>query len=204
MEWYLAVILFAFSSTITPGPNNIMIMSSGVNFGIKKSIPHLLGIAIGFPFMVAAVGIGFSALFTLFPQLHEIIKTVGVAYLLYLAWMIANSAASDLSVKKKHAISFTQAALFQWVNPKAWVMATGAIAAYTSINENLSWQVMMISFSFFVVAIPCVGTWLLFGSYLAKYLENIKYRTYFNRSMALLLVISILPTTIDMLKQYFS
>lgn len=199
MEWYLAVLMFAASTTITPGPNNVMIMSSGVNFGVRRSVPHWLGIAIGFPLMVAAVGMGFSALFTLVPQLHLLIQIVGIIYLLYLAWLIANSAEGISNSHSAKPFSFIQAALFQWVNPKAWVMATGAIGAYTSIEANFSAQVAVIALAFFAVAIPCVGAWLWFGAMLSRLLNQPIYRRRFNLSMALLLVLSIIPSVIELL-----
>ncbi|WP_415898682.1 LysE family translocator [Neptuniibacter sp. QD48_11] len=194
MEIYLAILVFAISSTITPGPNNIMIMTSGLNFGVKRSMPHLLGICLGFPLMVVAVGLGFSAVFEKFPIIHEIIKVLGVTYLLYLAWLVASSAPTSMEGdQKSNPLTFMQAALFQWVNPKAWVMATGAIAAYTSQDTTMLLQVMVISLSFFVVSFPCVGVWLIFGSGLKRFLKEAKYQRVFNISMALLLMVSVLP-----------
>jgi len=165
MEWYLAVLLFAASTSITPGPNNIMLMSSGLNFGIKRSIPHLLGILVGFAMLIVAAAVGFSALFAVFPQLHNMIQIAGIIYLLYFAWLVATSEASDFSTSNKKAMSFMQALAFQWVNPKAWIMATGAIAAYTTIGSGFALQVVYILSAFFLVAIPCLGTWLVFGSF---------------------------------------
>jgi len=132
MELLLAVFLFAVSSTITPGPNNIMVMTSGLNFGVKSTIPHLLGVCIGFPIMVILLGLGLGLIFDLYPFIHEFIKIFGVLYLLYLAWKIANSTSQIAGKQQQKPFSFIQAALFQWLNPKAWIMATSAIAAYTS------------------------------------------------------------------------
>lgn len=168
MELYLAIFLFAASTTVTPGPNNIMIMTSGLNYGIKSSIPHFLGICFGFPAMVLMVGLGFSVVFETYPLFHEIIKVLGVVYLLYLAWLIASSSPASLESTKSKPLSFYQAALFQWVNPKAWVMATGAVSAYTSVSAEISMQVIYIALIFFVVAFPCVGIWLVFGVGLKK------------------------------------
>ena len=152
MELYLAIFIFAASTTVTPGPNNIMIMSSGLNYGIKKSMPHLLGICFGFPAMVIMVGLGFSIVFEMYPLFHEVIKVLGVVYLLYLAWLIASSSPTSLEGGNSKAFSFTQAALFQWVNPKAWVMATSAVSAYTSLSSDIFLQVIFIALAFFVVA----------------------------------------------------
>ena len=205
MEIYLAILVFAISSTVTPGPNNIMIMTSGLNFGVKRSMPHLLGICLGFPLMVVAVGLGFSAVFEKFPIVHEIIKVLGVTYLLYLAWLVASSAPTSMEGdKKSNPLTFMQAALFQWVNPKAWVMATGAIAAYTSQDTTMLLQVMVISLSFFVVSFPCVGVWLIFGSGLKRFLTEAKYQRVFNISMALLLVVSVLPVLNELRQTYLA
>ena len=195
MEWYLSVLFFAISTTVTPGPNNIMLMSSGVNWGIKNSLPHLFGIAIGFPVMVAAVGLGFSSIFTLIPQLHFIIQCVGIVYLLYLSWLVAVSNNSSLNIATSATrISFKKAALFQWVNPKAWVMAMGAIATYTTSDSSFTFQVAYIVFIFFLIALPCLSLWLFFGYVLSKYLKNIHALKLFNCLMASLLVISLISS----------
>ena len=119
MEFYLAILLFTTTASITPGPNNIMIMASGVNFGVKRSIPHVLGICLGFPVMVIALGLGLGTIFEDFPILHDIIKILGVAYLLYLAWLIASSSPFEEAASPVMPLRFDQAVLFQWVNPKA-------------------------------------------------------------------------------------
>ena len=202
MEIYLAIIIFAASTTVTPGPNNIMIMTSGLNYGVKNSIPHLLGISFGFPAMVIMVGLGFSVVFEMYPLFHEVIKVLGVAYLLYLAWLIASSSPTSLEVENSKPLSFTQAALFQWINPKAWVMATGAVSAYTSIASDIFSQVIFIALAFFIVAFPCVGIWLVFGVGLKKYLNSPKHQKIFNLSMALLLIGSVFPVLKELVVQY--
>lgn len=202
MGIYLAIIIFAISTTVTPGPNNIMIMTSGLNHGVKNSIPHLFGICVGFPVMVIMVGLGFSVVFETYPVFHEVIKVLGVAYLLYLAWLIASSSSTSLEVEKSKPLNFTQAALFQWVNPKAWVIATGAVSAYTSISSDIFIQVIFIALAFFIVAFPCVGIWLFFGVGLKKYFNSPKHQKTFNLSMALLLVGSVLPVVKELVVQY--
>ena len=193
MELILPILLFAISAAITPGPNNIMLMASGLNFGIQKSIPHLLGVTIGFPIMVILIGLGFEIVFEKYPLLHEIIKIAGIIYLVYLAWRIATSARQSLDDAKPIPFRFWQAVLFQWVNPKAWVMATGAIAAYTSISADFFNQVLIIALTFMLVGFPCSGSWLVFGSSLKRFLQKPAYQQAFNVTMALLLIISILP-----------
>ncbi|ACJ30056.1 Transporter, LysE family [Shewanella piezotolerans WP3] len=193
MELIFTIALFAFSSGITPGPNNIMLMSSGVNFGIKRSLPHLLGICFGFPGMVLAIGLGLSTVFQLYPVLHTIIKYVGIAYLLYLAWLIANSSNKLKGKSTPEPLTFMQAAAFQWVNPKAWVMAIGAIATFTTMQQTLTPQVVTIASVFFCVALPSAFIWLGFGVALKRLLKNQKQQKIFNVTMALLLVLSIIP-----------
>ena len=115
MELILPILLFAISASITPGPNNIMLMASGLNFGIQKSIPHLLGVVFGFPIMIIMIGLGFEIVFEKFPFIHQIIKVVGIAYLFYLAWRVATSSRQSLEAGKAIPLKFWQAVLFQWV-----------------------------------------------------------------------------------------
>lgn len=199
MDLIFSVFLFAISAAITPGPNNIMLMASGLNFGIRKSLPHLLGIVIGFPVMVILIGLGFKVVFAKFPLLHEIIKIAGLTYLIYLAWRVATSSRQSLEGAKATPLRFWQAALFQWINPKAWVMATGAIAAYTSLSSDFFSQVLIIALTFMVVALPCSGSWLVFGFSLKRLLQKSVYRQVFNITMALLLVASILPEVSELI-----
>jgi threonine/homoserine/homoserine lactone efflux protein len=201
VELILPILLFAISAAITPGPNNIMLMASGLNFGIQKSIPHLLGVTIGFPIMVVLIGLGFEIVFEKYPLLHEIIKIAGIIYLVYLAWRIATSSRQSLDGAKAIPFRFWQAVLFQWVNPKAWVMATGAIAAYTSMSSDFFGQVLIIALTFMVVAFPCSGGWLVFGSSLKRFLQKPAYQQTFNMTMALLLIASILPVVSDLIAE---
>lgn len=204
MELLLAVFLFAVSSTITPGPNNIMVMTSGLNFGVRSTIPHLLGVCIGFPIMVILLGLGLGLIFDLYPFIHEFIKIFGVLYLLYLAWKIANSTSQIAGKQQQKPFSFIQAALFQWLNPKAWIMATSAIAAYTSTSGDIYTQVLLVGLVFFIVAFPCMGLWLFFGVSLKKVLKTAKHQLIFNISMAVLLVLSVVPIIYDLVIHYFS
>ena len=193
MEFILAIALFAFSSGITPGPNNIMLMTSGVNFGVKRSIPHLMGISLGFPTMILAIGLGLSALFQTYPVIHQIIKVIGITYLLYLSWLIANSSSKMEGKTIAKPFSFIQAAAFQWVNPKGWIMAVGAIATFTSVQQDLTAQVITIATVFLCIAFPCALVWLGFGVVLKRLLKNPRQQKIFNISMAVLLVASIIP-----------
>ncbi len=187
MDSLYAVVLFAISASVTPGPNNIMVMSAGASVGIRKSLPLLMGICVGFTLMLLLVGLGFGQLFTRFPELHLFIKCAGTLYLLYLAWLIARP------------FGFFKGALFQWVNAKAWVVATGAIAAFTSAGSDPFEQHLVIALTFFIVSFPCVGLWLLCGSLLKRWLANDLARRRFNQVMAALLALSVVPVIREIL-----
>lgn len=202
MDFLLPILIFAFTTLITPGPNNVMIMTSGLNFGVRSSLPHYFGICLGFALMVLLVGLGFGVVFEWFPVLHELIKIVGIIYLLYLAWRIANTAPKSLEANESKPLSFVQAVLFQWVNPKAWIMATSAVAAYTSTSGSIYLQVLLITLVFLLVSFPCIGSWMFFGASLKKILRKPIHQRIFNLSMAALLVFSILPVTIDLVRHY--
>jgi len=134
LDAFLALLLYAFVTSITPGPNNFMLLASGVNFGIIRTIPHMLGISIGFLVLLLAVGFGLGAVLTAFPALHTGLKIAGGAYLLYLAWKIAMSRSlTGKGETNARPMRFIDAAAFQWVNPKAWVMAVGAVSTYAAV-----------------------------------------------------------------------
>ncbi len=197
MTLYLAILLFAFAATITPGPNNIMILASGLNYGFRRSLPHLLGICFGFPAMVIMVGMGLGVIFEQYPITHQVIKTLGTLYLIYLSWLIATAPVSPLETKAGRPLTFFGAVLFQWVNPKAWVMIAGAMAAYTTADENMTLQILTITSAFLLVTFPCVAVWLFFGVTLKRFLSNAFYHRVFNIVMAVLLLISITPIAFE-------
>eukprot|EP01030_Chromulinospumella_sphaerica_P012162 gene12162-11952_t len=149
-----AFALFAFVSSITPGPNNTMLLASGVNFGFRRSIPHALGISVGFMLLVISVGLGLGEVFKALPWAYTALRYIGAAYLLYLAWKIATSSAmSDDIDGKRKPMTFLAAAVFQWVNPKAWVMAISAMAAYTTADAYFM-TVAIVAIAFAVVNVP--------------------------------------------------
>ena len=190
---YLAIILFAIATCVTPGPNNTMIMTSGLNYGIQRSLPHYLGIILGFPAMVIAVGLGLASLFEQYAVLHLMLKVAGASYLSFLAWKIASAPVSDLSVTEGKPFTFLQAAAFQWVNPKAWVLAVGATATYTVAGSDYGLQVLVIAIIFLTFGAPCIMLWLWFGASLKRLLQKPETVKYFNYAMATLLVLSLLP-----------
>jgi threonine/homoserine/homoserine lactone efflux protein len=168
-----------------------MIMSSALNFGVQRSLPHYLGICVGFPTMIFLTGLGLGTLFVQFPLLHKIMKIAGAIYMLYLAWKIAISHLKVNELKPIRPLTFLQAFLFQWVNPKAWVMSMGAVAAYSLPGWPVLYQVLLICMVFIITGIPSVGVWLCFGSLLRRFLTRDDYRCYFNYTMSFLLVVSI-------------
>lgn len=192
MEFVGPLVFFAFISTITPGPNNITLMSSGVNYGISRSLPFFTGIQVGFFLMVISLGLGASFLLQAQYFVSSFIKLVGVCYLLYLAWKIGHAAPQQFKVGNQTPLSFIQALLLQWLNPKAWSMITGAIAAFTSPQEAYWEQIITIAIVFLLVGIPCTLIWLVFGNSLQRLLKVPLYRRRFNYSMAGLLVLSVL------------
>jgi threonine/homoserine/homoserine lactone efflux protein len=196
-ELLLAFIAFAFVTSITPGPNNMMLLASGVNFGVRRSIPHMLGISIGFMVLVAAVGLGLGQVFERVPLLHDVLRYAGAAYLLYLAWKIAQAGTPQGSdTPGARPFTFFQAAAFQWVNPKAWIMAIGAITTYTP-HEGFISNVLLIAALFALVNCPSVGLWTVAGSLLRAWLDNPRALRAFNICMALLLVLSLYPIFAD-------
>lgn len=197
------LVIFAIVAAFTPGPNNIMIMASGLNHGVKASLPHFFGICFGFPAMLLAAGFGLGYLFERYLWLHSGIQVVGILYLLYLAWVIARSAPSDdaMDVAPTQPLTFFQAALFQWVNPKAWVMGTGAISAYTTVGGDISVQILVIIMVFFSMTFPSAGVWMVFGVALRTLLTERKHQRNFNIGMSLLLVASIAPIAVELITE---
>jgi len=193
MDYLITIVLFAVSSSVTPGPNNITVMASGVNFGIRKSLPVFMGICIGFALMLLLVGIGFGQVFEQIPVLHILIKFFGTLYLLYLAFLIATADEITMSNSQAKPLTFVNGALFQWLNAKAWVVATGAIAAFTTVGADFYTQNIIIAVTFLVISFPCVGIWLLFGSAIKNKLKSQQHRRVFNYSMGGLLVLSVIP-----------
>lgn len=186
-----ALIVFAFVSSATPGPNNLMLMASGANYGFRRSIPHMLGISIGFMFMIFMVGAGLAELFNLFPLLYTVLKTVSVLYLAYLAWKIATAAPIRDAGGKGRPMTFLQAAGFQWVNPKAWAMALTAVTVYSP--ETSLPAIGLVAFVFAVVNLPSVTLWTVMGQQMARLLSNARRLRLFNWTMAGLLIASLYP-----------
>jgi len=187
-----ALFAFCIVSTVTPGPNNLMVMASGANFGYRRTLPHMLGIAIGFAVMTMLVGVGLIQIFDRFPVVHSVLTVVSVAYLLRLAWKIANAAPPKGAAEAQgKPLTFLQAAAFQWVNPKAWTMALTAITVYAADRSVLA--ILLVAAMFAAVCVPCLSVWTLLGQEMRRFLTNPARLRAFNWTMAALLVASLLP-----------
>lgn len=191
----ISIATFTISTVTTPGPNNIMLLSSGLTFGYKKTIPHMSGIIVGFPFMVVLVGLGMGVIFEKFPIILSILKIVGILYLFWMAFKIANNTSSYEveEGQKSKPFTFFQAAIFQWVNPKAWIMAITAISIFVTANENSYLQVITIAFIYLLSSIISTNSWAFGGVVLKKFIKNESSVKKLNIIMAVLLIASVLP-----------
>jgi len=193
-----ALLMFVVVTLFTPGPNNTMLMTSGLNFGFRRGLPHLWGVALGFAVMVLAVGIGLGALFQAYPTAYTVLKYVGAIYLLYLAWQIATSGPPEEDeAAGGRPITFLQGAAFQWLNPKGWVMAVGAVSTYAAVAAFPN-NVLLIAFLFGSLGILSSATWLGFGTGLKRLLTSPRAVRTVNIAMALLLVASLWPILGDL------
>jgi len=193
----IAFVMFAVVMFFTPGPNNIMLLSSGLTYGFRRTVPHIAGITIGFAFMVGAVGVGLGAVFIAYPVLQTILKYLGVAYLIYLAAMIAMSEPVEPDQEGgRGPMTFWGAAMFQWVNAKGWVMVIGTITAYAAIAAY-PWNIaIQVSLSLLLGILSCTA-WALFGTALRPVLTSRRAVRAFNIIMAVLLLASLYPVFMD-------
>jgi threonine/homoserine/homoserine lactone efflux protein len=194
-----ALALFAFASSITPGPNNIMLLASGANFGLRRTVPHMLGISVGHAVMVALVGLGLLGLFAAVPWLRPALMVASALYLLWLAWKIARAAPPDRAEATGTPLTFLQAAAFQWVNPKAWYMAiyaqtNFAQTGHPQTGDGPAWAApVAVALVFAAVNLPSVTVWAWGGTQMRRFLAAPGRLRIFNVTMALLLVASLWP-----------
>ena len=186
-----ALVAFAFATSATPGPNNLMLMASGANFGLRRTVPHALGVSLGHAFMVAAMGLGVAAAFEAVPRAMVALKAASALYMLWLAWRIAHAAAPEGGAGSGRPMTFLEAAAFQWVNPKAWAMALGAVALYAA--DGAPWSVLAVAGVFAAVNLPSVSAWAALGTQLRRWLTSPGRLRVFNWTMAALLVASLYP-----------
>lgn len=192
-ERLTALVVFAFVSSITPGPNNLMLLASGLNYGVRRTLPHMLGVAGGFTLMLVGVGLGFGALFKAVPSAQTIIKALCAIYLLYLAFRIATAGPVNGANKGATArpTRWYEAVAFQWVNPKAWASALTVFATFAQGEAVAS--TLSIAAVFGLVGLPCLAVWTLFGLGLRRVLSDPGLVKWFNWTMALLLILSVIP-----------
>ena len=192
----IAFAVFAAVMFFTPGPNNIMVMSSGLTYGFRRTLPHIAGVVIGFAFMVGAVGVGFGTVFIAFPVLQTILKYAGAAYLVYLAVVIAMAGPPKPGETGRGPMTFWQAAMFQWVNVKGWVAIIGTITAYAAI-ASFPFNIVIQVVTFLIMGTASITTWTLFGSALRPFLTAPKAVRAFNLAMAALLLASLYPVFME-------
>lgn len=191
----ISIATFTLSTCVTPGPNNIMLLSSGLTFGYKRTIPHMAGIVIGFPLMILLVGIGLGIVFEKFPILLSILKVIGILYLFWMAYKIATNK-TTVEIKENDEskpFTFLQSALFQWVNPKAWIMGITAISIFVTSQENSLFQVLILSFIFMLSGVVSTNLWTSGGVVLKKFIKDESHVRKFNILMAFFLLLSVIP-----------
>ncbi|SFD90018.1 LysE family translocator [Roseivivax sediminis] len=190
-EILTALTTFALVTVVTPGPNNFMLMASGANFGVARTVPHMLGIGLGFPAMVFLVGLGVMRLFDLWPPAYTILRIASALYLLYLAWKIATAAPAAETARRGRPFTFLEAAGFQWVNPKAWSMALSAITLYAPGRDLTA--ILWVSGIYVACSVVSTSAWTVLGTAIGRVLGNARRLRIFNIAMAALLVATLIP-----------
>ena len=196
LELLAAFSLFALVSSITPGPNNLMLMASGANFGFRRTIPHMLGTGIGFMVMVILIGVGLARIFDAYPASYQVLRVVSIAYLVFLAWKIATAKAPESGTgdEQGRPFSFLQAAAFQWVNPKAWAMALTAVSVYAPA-QNIG-AILQIALIFGMINLPSVSCWTILGRRIQPLLSSSRRLQAFNFVMAGLLLATVFQASL--------
>ncbi len=188
-----ALFTFALVASITPGPNNFMLMASGANFGLIRTLPHILGVSLGFVVLVVALGTGLVQLLDAWPASYTVLKALSTAYLLYLAWKIAsNRRLPDATRTSGSPMSFVQAAAFQWVNPKAVSMALTALTVYSPPAPTMG-TIALVAGVFGLVNLPAITTWVIMGQQMSRFLHTPRRLKIFNVTAGLLLVATLYP-----------
>ena len=187
----LSIALFWFVTAYTPGPNNVVASYSGFNFGIIKTIPHILGVTLGFTSLVVFLTLGLINVFKLFPIIQIIIKYLGTLFLIYLAYKISSSTASD-EIKKENPVKFIETFLFQYLNPKGVMVAIIVVSTYVDLGENYINHATQVVFLAFLFSLTSITLWTFIGKFLRKFATNDKFIKYFNYAMSGLLLLSII------------
>jgi threonine/homoserine/homoserine lactone efflux protein len=176
MEPLLPLASFAFVSSITPGPNNLMLSASGIAFGLRRTVPHVCGVWVGFALLLAVCGSGVGAMLVRFPAIGFALKGIGTAYLLYLAWTMRNALEPRAQDTAARPLRFADALAFQFVNPKGWVMAVTAVSVFMPDVEPRWRAVALMCAVFALVNLPCIGSWAVLGATLKGWLANPRRR----------------------------
>lgn len=187
-----AGMLFAMVMTITPGPNNMMLLASGVNFGFRRTVPHLFGISSGVALLMVSVGFGLGEAFRRFPRLYMVLEIASVVYLLYLAWKIGSSGGVQARGGERRPMRFHEALAFQWVNPKAWMMVLTA-ATTIRLSADFGLNAVLMAAVFCLVGLPCICLWAGFGTAMRRILSRPAWLRVFNIAMALALLATVYP-----------
>lgn len=191
MTLFTALLVFAFVSSVTPGPNNLMLLASGANYGFRRTLPHMAGVSLGHTFLVIVVGLGLAGLFAAYPPLRTGLAVVAFAYMLWLALKIARAGEPEAARTNAKPLTFLQAAAFQWVNPKGWIMAITAQTAYA--QDETAWAAALVGLGFLSMNWPAITLWAWLGQEMQRFLTNAFRLRVFNITMAVLLVASLLP-----------
>lgn len=187
MTELLPLMTYSFVMSSTPGPNNLMLTTSGANFGYRRTVPHILGIAAGHGPQIFVCCLGLGTLFVAFPVLHQILHYVGAAYLVYLAWKLAGSAIGRTDMQRP--LSFWQALAFQAVNPKSWVKSITVATVFMPPGMAVLPAAALVSVIAIAIGVPCVSMWALFGVAIRRLLTDPKRQRAFNAIMAASLVV---------------
>jgi threonine/homoserine/homoserine lactone efflux protein len=198
---YLSLIVFVVATCGAPGPNNVMIMSSGTTYGLRRSLDHAIGINVGFPLMTIAIGLGLGEVLREWPGVYDVLRPIGAAYLIYLAYRIAMTRVSAESVADRRPLTLLQGAFFQLISPKSWVMIIGAIGTYATANGDNFTQTLIISLIFLVFGTPCTLAWLAAGVLLKGAVSRPRRLRAFNVGMASLLMLTLIPVFAEILKE---
>ncbi|MCZ7658276.1 MAG: LysE family translocator [Xanthobacteraceae bacterium] len=190
-DMLLPLLLFAAVGSLTPGPNNVMVTASGTAFGFARTVPHMFGVTAGFGVMILAIGFGLAEVFRAYPELHGWLRLAGAAYLLYLAVRIARAGDPGASEGARRPLSFLEAALFQWVNAKAWTLALGVVTAFTTTGGNLTAELLVIAGAFMLTTFPSLAVWCLFGVAIRRFLASPRALRITNLVMAALVALSV-------------
>ncbi len=192
----IGLIGFAFASSITPGPNNLMLMASGANYGLRRTLPHMLGVSLGHSFMVFMIGVVLLRIFEAYPIINTVLKVAGATYMMWLAWKIAHAASPEAGTVQGKPFTFLQAAAFQWVNPKAWIMGITAVSVYAPPTWGVISGAAIVAGIFCTVNFPSVTIWAWLGVQVRRWLGTASRLQIFNMTMAVLLVASLYPMLI--------